>query len=82
MEEKNSNGIPKEEPNGNLVIHLKDVESFEGNIDLNRVEALIDDAFKGLCTISIEDQEKRYHKEERQDLIDEIKNRLKEGGKQ
>ena len=80
MEEKNCSGIPKEEPKGNLVIHLKDVESFKGNIDLNSVENLIDDAFKGLCTISIENQEKRYCKEERKDLIDEIKQLLKKGG--
>ena len=80
MEEKNINGIPKEEPNGNLVIHLKDIESFEGNIDLNSVEAIVDDAFKGFRTISIEDQEKRYCKEERHELIVEINKLLKEMG--
>lgn len=82
MKESNCNGIPKEEPLGNIIIHLNDIKSFEGNSDLNSVEALIDDAFKGLRTISIEDQEKRYCKEERQDLIDEINRLLKEGGKQ
>lgn len=78
MEETNGNGIPKEEPFGNLVIHLKDVKSFEGNIDLNSVEAIVDNAFKGFHTISIEDQEKRYCKEERQELIAEINKLLKE----
>ncbi len=82
MEETNCNGIRKEEPLGNLVIYLKDIKSFEGNIDLNSVEAVVDDAFKGFRTISIEDQEKRYCKEERQKLIDEIHRLLEEGGEQ
>ena len=80
MEETNRNGIRKEEPFGNFVIHLKDVKSFEGNINLNSLEAIVDDAFKGFRTISIENQEKRYCKEERQELVDEIYRLQKEGG--
>lgn len=68
------------EPIGNLVIHLKDIESFEGNMDLNSIEAIVDAAFKDFRTISIEDRKKRYSKAERQNLIDEINRLLKEGG--
>ena len=77
MEENNANGIPKEEPTGNLIIRLKDFDSFEGNQSLNRVEAVVDDAFKSFLTISIEAQERKYYKENRQALLDEIYELLK-----
>lgn len=72
MEKNSGNGIPIEEPSKNIIIHLKDIESFDGNIILNSVEALVDDAFKTCCTISIEDQERKFSENEKQELIKEI----------
>ncbi len=79
MEEKDVNDIPKENPIGNLEIPLRQIESFEGNKDINGVEALVDEAFKGVLTINIEGQDKKYRKEERQALLDEIYKLLKKG---
>lgn len=79
MNEKNVNDIPKEEPIGNLEISLKQIDSFEGNKDIDGAEALVDEAFKSIITISIEGQEKKYRKEERQALLDEIYKLLKKG---
>ena len=79
MEEKDVNDILKEEPIGNLEISLGQIASFEGNKDINGVESLVDEAFKSFLTISIEGQEKKYRKEERQALLDEIYKLLKKG---
>ena len=75
----NDNSIPKEKPFGNFIIRLKELESFEGNQNINSVEAIVDEAFKSYLTISIEDKEKRYYKEERQVLLDEICELQKKG---
>lgn len=79
MNENNNVSIPTEEPMGNIEIPLEKIESFKGNRDINNVETLVDDAFKGFLTVSIEGHEKRYAKEERQALIDEI-HKLQNGG--
>jgi hypothetical protein len=72
MNENNDISVPQEEPKGNLVVSLKEIESFEGNIDISNLEAMVDEAFKGFHTISIEGQEKTYCKKERQAFLDEI----------
>lgn len=79
MNENNNVSIPTEEPMGNIEIPLEKIKSFKGNRDINNVETLVDDAFKGFQTVSIEGYEKRYVKEERQALIDEI-HKLQNGG--
>lgn len=77
---KNSNdGISTEEPMGNIEIPLGKIKSFIGNRDINSVETLVDDAFKGFHTVSIEGYDKKYFKEERQTLLDEIY-KLQNGG--
>ncbi len=72
MSENNNVGILSEEPTENLVISLDTIKSFDGNLFINNVEKLVDEGFKDYRTISIEGHEKKYCKEERQALLDEI----------
>ena len=72
MSENNDVGILSEEPTGNLVISLDTIKSFDGNLFINNVEKLVDEGFKDCRTISIDGYEKKYCKEERQALLDEI----------
>lgn len=69
-------------PIGHCIIKLEEVSSFVGNKDLNSLDAILDELFKAVVTISIENQEKKYSVNEKQLLVNEIQEQLKKGEQQ
>lgn len=69
-------------PIGHCTITLEEVSSFAGNRDINSLEAVLDSLFDAVVTVSIEGQELRYCKKEKQALIEKIVELQKEGDKQ
>lgn len=68
-------------PIGHCTITLEEVSSFAGNRDLNSLEAIMDSLFDAVLTVSIEGQELRYCKDEKQALIEKIVELQKKGEK-
>ena len=68
-------------PIGHCTITLEEVSSFAGNRDLNSLEAVLDSLFDAVVSVSIEGQELRYCKDEKQALVEKIVELQKEGGK-
>ena len=56
----------------NIVIPIEQILGFIGNNAIPSIEALVDETFITGDTISIGNQERRYRREERTELIAEI----------
>lgn len=69
-------------PIGHCFITLEEISSNAGNKDINGLDAILDELFKAVVTISIENQEKKYSVSEKQSLINEIQEQLKKGEQQ
>ena len=66
-------------PIGNCIISLDEILDFRGNQVINNIDALLDELFLAVRTVSIEGQERRYNSDEKNELVTEIY-RLQEGG--
>lgn len=66
-------------PIGNCIISLDEILDFRGNKVINNIDALLDELFLAVRTVSIEGQERRYNSDEKNELVTEIY-RLQEGG--